>query len=425
MTKAKFGWGISEMWEKLQAELIIAAKQRQCKDISTGIDGKLICVEPSNSWADLACMLSCNLPGQIWVGSNSACWVYNKQSLYLCVKNRLEGIKAARDIVRQLTGLPEEKIRCSAAGCARHLLEWVDIRQTDGRALDSIGACDSWAYQYCDPTDLPQGYLWDVESCYYLLLCRAPSPRVILLAGKLKWCPIEREEMQRWQAMLKAAGPHKGIRNSFIGQMYAQSNGTFYSGGESNQKDKAIELLRAEDGVTLYQTGAHLDALDDRAKEEPKQARPGPLRPLACLIVRSAYELCAMAARESNAIYSNTDCVITAQPESPRIWAKYGLKVKLKGVGPTSVHTLGYYRVGDESTIPYQKGKEGYRPRMSFDDYQTRENVRLILRGQTWCNQWLKVGDSWEPDAAIVARDEERARIKTTLKEVSRNALQR
>lgn len=386
----------------LEQELRVALAEDRAKNLHLGIRGKLWCVEPTSpdgtgSWSDLAQSLSLYLPGQFWVGSNSICWVNGgSPAWYLAPYERLPSIKEARAICQELTGLPEEKVPCSSAGCARKMLEWVNITQTTRRALDFIGAKDCWQYQYCNPVDLALGYLWDITACYYSLLCRAPSPKVLWLNNQLYWCPVERDELTRWKKMLEAAGPHKGIRNSFIGQMYASSDGLYFSKGRPNKNYyQEIEYHRAEDGVTLYQTGLQLDhqlSLDERQKEEEKQAKPGPLRPLASLIVRSAAELCSMAKEEENGLYAKVDCVITASQHSPKVWGRYGLKVALKGVGPTSIYALGYYQVGEYKTEHVRnaekreaQGKPSKRPRKPHTDH----NIKVVLAGRRWCDEWL------------------------------------
>lgn len=394
MTKKKTD--TNELELALARELQMARAQGQCADVYQGIPGKLLLTEPTGEgWGDLALMLSLNLPGQFWVGSNSICWVNGAHSLYLAPEERLQSILDARAICAQVTGMSLEQAPCSAAGVARKLLAWCGIRQMTARALDSIGAQDSWSYQYCDPVDLPFAYLHDITSCYYELLRRAPSPKVILVKGKLYWCPIDAEERRRWDTILKASAPHKGVRNSFIGQMYASGDGLFYAKGKPNKNNaQDIDLLRAEDGVTLYQTGTHLDEKFERTRPEERQQKPGPLRPLACLVVRSAYELCAIAREETEGFYANTDCVITKSERPPAIWNKYGLKVALKGAGEAHIHAIGYYRVGEKETKPYQaiQNKPRKRPRLpSGQDPETTHRVKLILSGQTWCNQWLEV----------------------------------
>lgn len=390
----------------LENELRIALAQGQAKNLHLGIRDKLWCVEPGESfdgspmnWTDLAHLLSLNLPGQFWVGSNSLCWVNGGAPVwYMAPYERLPSIKEARSICHELTGLPQEKVPCSSAGCARKMLEWVNIRQTTARALDFIGAKDLWQYQYCDPQELPLGYLWDLTACYYSLLCRAPSPKVLWLNNRLYWCSIDKDEHERWRKMLDKAGPHKGIRNSFIGQMYAASDGLYFSKGKPNKNylAKEIEYLRAEDGVTLYQTGNMLDhqlSLDEAKKDDEKKTKPGPLRPLASLIVRSACELCAMARREERAIYANTDCVITASQHSPEAWKRYGLEVALKGYGQTSVYALGVYQVGKYRTKPVVNNEKrearGERVRWKRMPSPEEHNVSVLLAGRQWCDEWL------------------------------------
>lgn len=395
----------SERYAALERELRIAAAQGQCKGILRGIRDKLLCAEPTNSWADLALMLSLNLKGQFWVGSNGISWVQGRLPV-LCIapQERLDGIKDGRQIVAECTGLDESTIPCSSAAQARKLLQWVDIKQTTARALDFIGASDSWAYQHCEPTNLPQAYLWDITACYFSLLKRAPSPLVLWTGNKLHWCNIEPSARERWNRMLKYSESHKGIRNSFIGQMYASSDGLYYTSGKANANaTKPLEYMRAKDGVTLYQKGLHLDhsKLDERVKPEEKQVKPGPLRPLASLIVRSAYELCALAKEESKAFYANTDCVITEDANAPKIWGRYGMKCSLKGQGATSIYAIGYYHCGEAETkhIDNLRKKKAAGIRCNTPNVPAQEEpIRVNLRGKLWIDEWLQPSDSWSPE---------------------------
>ena len=384
-------------------ELRIAHTQGQCTAPIQGIPGRLWCVEAKTSWGDLACMLSLNLPGQFWVGSNGITHVNGSIVTYLAPYERLAGIKEAMVLCHECTGLAPEKIPCSNAGVARKMLEWCNVQQRERRALDGLGAQQHWQFQRCEPQDIDQAYLWDITSCYFSLLQRAPSARVILLRGKLHWCPMSKEERFRWERMLRYAAPHKGVRNSFIGQMYAAGNGEFYSDGRSNLNHEHIDKVRARQDIK--DAGWEAFHLDDIHAKVEKPATPGPLRPLASLIVRSAYELCALAYEETRAVYANTDCVITRQDASPAIWRKYGLTVALKGSGPTEVNCIGFYKVGSKRTEHFKNAeKRGTkRPRIPAGNEES-EHIKLILAGKTWCDQWLTPSESWEPSLDELAR---------------------
>ena len=359
-----------------------------------GIPGMLVCCEVKApfSWGELAMNLSLNLSGQVWVGGQGLTYVCGKQPIWVAPYGKLQGIKEARAICQAFTGLPDVKIPCSAAGVARRLLAHCGISQDDSGALDSIGAQQHWAYQYCEPTILENGYLHDIEACYFTLLKRAPSPKVILLAGKLRFCPIERDERYLWEKMLELAAPHKGVRNSFIGQMYAKGDGTYFFDGRCNKNASDIDLVRrTQEAIDNGLDGLHLDDLAEDLT--PKKQKHGPLRPLACLIVRSAYELCAMAQQYERAIYSNTDCVITTSHRTPEVWARYGLTVSTKHSGQVETNAIGYYKVGTHETLPYKASvAKGHKRAQVWagNDNETQAKVRLIMAGKCWLAEWLK-----------------------------------
>ncbi len=392
-------------------ELRLAEKMGQAKNLildpREGIEGKLIPVEPDKDhngqaigWAELAATLSLNLPGQFWVGSNSISWVNGgKPTMYLAPVQRVEGIREARQVCKKLTNEYDDKIPCSISGCARKMLEWVAIRQQTARSLDFISNQDTWAYQHCDPKEVPQGYFWDMTSCYFSLLRRAPSPKVLFMGDKLVWCEITKDERARWGKMLEVAAPHKGIRNSFIGQMYAGNDGLFFSSGRPNKNySKQENYLRDPNSGTIYQTGTHLDAQAGLKDEQAKlRQKPGPLRPLACLIVRSAYELCAMAAKEQKAFYANTDGIISEVPHSPLVWGRYGVKSSLKG-RPNAAYRICWYNSPDneyEKAHLRKEAKAGRPLPRSKVPLNDDTKVAAMLSGRRWVDEWLQT-DAYE-----------------------------
>lgn len=442
---------LSTLKAELEKHLLSGVVERPPKYASSpleAIEGKLFLCVPKGGWGKLARRLSRELPGQIWVGSSGlthvsggkVAWVTSPSALQGVLDARLltyhlvsqerwiEGIETEAEkwkyaIKYQLEGLPY-----SIAGCARLLLAWTKCRQPS-RELDIINADSMWQFQLCKPAMLERAYLWDITSCYYALLCRAPSPYVGFIEGKLTFFEeSEPGEFDRWFSMLGAVGSHKPLRNSLVGQMFSSGDGEYYFDGRGN-KDALLKLeeLRAEEALRIEGFSGAANDLPAKIAErtslsEKKRPKPGCLRPLASLVVRTAYELACLASKEEKALYSNTDCVITANPYCPQIWGMYGLEVALKGAGKTEICCIGNYRVGQFPTKPYRAHRKGLpRPRVpALPDPQA---VRLILRGETWVDKWLKPAEGWEPSIGEVAKVEEREETARTMREIAKKAV--
>lgn len=287
----------------------------------------LVKVRNDVGWPGLSQLLSLELGGQFWKGSRSSTWLYGKESHWLISPKSLQGVESARRIVTELTG--DDNPPWSESACARRLLGWLGVRQTFWRDAEIFKEGAAWHYQRCHPNvgrgSLPYGYLWDIESCYHSLFERMPSPWVTADFGQVAWCPLRSEEEDRWRKILRAIKPHKTLRNALFGCCYG-GRGLSYSKGKGR-------------------LGA------DRA---------GPLRGGALLVIRTAFELCALAAESSGAVYSNADCVISADPYPPGVWIDAGLKVRLQAEGDSEICSVGSYRVGDRATRNYWKGhREG------------------------------------------------------------------
>lgn len=330
---------------------------------------RLITTSPVGSWAQLALHLSLNQPGQFWVGSTGLCHVVSRHLCWISEPDMVAPIQDARKIATYLT--KDENIGYSCASASRACLRWTGLSQP-WRTMDHLQAHALWAYQYCEPKHLPQGYLHDITSCYYSLMCRAPSPYVQILDGELDFPEPEQKEFSKWKDMLSAIGQHKSMRNSLVGQMYSAGLGTYYYGGKSNAP------------ATPQEEGSR-----------NRKAPPGLLRPLASMVIRAGYELCCLAREEEKGFYANTDCVISSSPLSPPVWNKYGMRVKLKASGPSDICAVGYYRVGKFETEWWKKEEasakeEGRRP--SHPKLRARpekEAVQLVLNGDLLIDRWL------------------------------------
>ncbi len=436
----------TELEKLLEADVVTRPLAHKGHPLAAVKDKLYLCV-PHSGWGKLARRLSENLPGQVWVGSSGITHACGNKIAWVTSADMLQGILEARALAFGLISqekwwgeLPEPEqwkyaqkyqfdgFPYSVAGNARILLAWTKCTQPS-RELDRINADSMWQFQLCRPAMLERAYLWDITSCYYSLLCRAPSPYVVLNEGELHFCePSEPGEFDRWFAMLVAVGPHKGLRNSLVGQMFSSGDGEFYYDGRGNKDPKEkLDELRAEEEIRQEgMTGAALD-LEARIKEKnnaKKKPKPGCLRPLASLVVRTAYELACLASKEEKAYYSNTDCVITTNPYCPDIWSKYRLQVALKGAGKAEICCIGNYRVGNKGiTEPYRTHKKG-EPRPRVPARPDPKAVRLILRGETWVDKWLVPDPGWEPDARVLDKMQEREDIADGLRRVAEIATQ-
>lgn len=288
------------------------------------------------SWSEVSRRLSHLVGGQVWAGaqglSHNPCgnrkvegapkahWVFRRDVL--------PDILSAREIAKKTTGTYPESF--AQSGSARHLISWTGLYQDPfkNRATESFVAGTKWHFYHCEPGDLPQGHLFDMQACYWELASRLISPYVAVLRdGSPLFLRAPKEARERFKAVLHAIRPHKGLRNTLIGCM-AGGEKTFWSNGE-------------ERGPLRFQ---------------------GPLRPAALLIVGTAWQLTREAREERAAIYSNTDCVITRADEPPRAWTDRGLPCPLKSAGKTKVCSLGVYKVGDKATDWFWQGSRFKAP---------------------------------------------------------------
>lgn len=294
-----------------------------------------------HGWAPVAEELSRLLPLRHYPGQSGVTWQVGSRGVWVQDSSRLLAIAGARAVVRALTGEPDPP--CAVSSCGRRLLRWTGVRQEFGRPFERIAKGDHF-YRLCipqTPKTLPYAERYDVKSCYYSLLSKLPSPRLYLTDCGVGFMPLRSEQEQRWRKMLAAIALHKVLRNSLCGNMYAGSGKHYESG----------KLVVAK-------------------------WRPGILRPAALLVVRSALVLCDRAARQSDAVYAYTDCVVTGK-RKPSAWEDAGLSVRLEGYGEADICHLKSYRIGKEGEPGYYATKDytgnartGTKPSRFRDDFE-------------------------------------------------------
>lgn len=259
--------------------------------------------------------------GQVWLsGSGSCCWVVGSQRVWV-LREELEGVTLGAR--RVLEGLGVEPA-ATVGGCARRLLEWVG--EVRGRGGDGrwLGADWGWHYFRVEPGTYSQASLFDIDSAYYQLLLRVPSPAVHLWSdGSVCFGGVSRRALSRWWQVLEAVRPHKLLRNALVGASVGR-----------------------EDGACVFVRG------------EAKRVHvpPSSFAPLGRLVVGTTYQLCGVAAHEVGAVYANTDCVISPQHREPSAWSELGVRFSERARGDAEVCGVGVYRVGEEATVWYRLG---------------------------------------------------------------------
>jgi hypothetical protein len=283
-------------------------------------------------YGEVARRLSLLVGGQVFLGSAGVTHSPggrgpSSASISIFPQGRIEEVLAARKVYEECTGEPAKP--WSVTGVARELLLWTGLRQAFSRPTEALMRGITWHYQHCMPGRLKEAHLWDIKSCYYSLLCRLPSPYVYLDKEGLPrfFVPKEQEEV-RWHSVLTAVKDHKKLRNCLLGCASKLGGGVVFSHGKE--------------------------------RETPSLA--GCLRPAALLVVRTAYELCALAQVQTQASYANTDCVITPQATSPEAWQRFGLVSVKQASGDAELCSVGIYRVGEKGTKWFWKGSRFRNP---------------------------------------------------------------
>lgn len=290
----------------------------------------------------------------------------------------------AREILAGLVGKEEAADVWTVGGAARKLWNWIgagekheyptlpDRAQTEnlypivgtqtvhlpnGRTED-VSVREQIAYHDCYPGEYEGITMWDVDSYYATMLQRVAEGKRLSLRpiyheekNRIRWGRWREGERERLIDALGAAWPHKRLRNSLWG----------------------VAL-----GSYRYQI-AYVAAGEGKARRIMFRPGPGPFRPLALVIARSARDLCHAQALTVNSRYSTVDSVSVANGCLPRLWQAYGFTVNVKHKGNADFRSYGtwaFWREGSPKppdpaapapewlhrTEPYKRGRALTRP---------------------------------------------------------------
>lgn len=306
-------------------------------------------VETMDGWAPLAFRLTAppearglDARGLAYVGGPGITLMRGPHATWLVHPRAVPEIMAMRHLVSQITG--RDDVPYSIGGCARRLLKWISIPQPDCTAGTPFGVGHTWQYQHLQPGRLDHARLFDVRSCYFSILQRMPSPHVGTLRGRPEFHPLRSSDLEEWRKLLGILQHHKSLRNVLVGCMAGGGKRFCYHAGHPRRWPTPM----------------------------------GPLRPAALLVVRTAYERCALACEEAEAVYSNVDNVITTHHLPPRAWGDVGLAVRLEAEGDADVREIGVYRVGGYATRLYDPD----------DPHRGEPTARLTVR-EEW-SRWMR-----------------------------------
>jgi hypothetical protein len=275
--------------------------------------------ESTHDTITLALALSAQVGGQVWWSNSGLTWVRGRATQYAVRADALGDVLRARAVCESVGADPA----WSVGACARALLAFVGRGGTFSEHAKRAVA-GRWHYYRVRVATGEQGELWDIDSAYYQLLCRAPSPFPVFISpDRWLWAWGTSEQMERWARVLIGVGAEKVLRNAIVGCALGADGSTVCA--------CKGELLRVKPRGTGW-VG------------------------IGALVVRTLYELTGAGASETQAVYSNTDCVLvperTQQP--PRVWRDAGLACSLRATGAYDVRGVGVYRIGTHATKPYQ-----------------------------------------------------------------------
>jgi hypothetical protein len=259
--------------------------------------------------------------GQVWLsGSGSCCWVLGSRRVWL-LREELEGVTLrARAVVEGLGVEPAPTV----GGCARALLGWVGEVRSSGADAELLMRGADWHYFRVEAGSYGGMHLLDIDSAYYQLLCRVPTPAVhVWRDGSVRFGGVSRSQLSRWWQVLDAVRGEKLLRNALVGAGVGRDDG-------------AVVFVRGEvRTVSVHRSG---------------------WRVLGWLVVRSVYELCGAGCAEVGGVYANTDCVICDASRDPSVWQGLGVRYSERARGEAEVYGVGVYRVGEEATVWYRLG---------------------------------------------------------------------
>lgn len=129
--------------------------------------------------------------------------------------------------------------------------------------------------------------------------------------------------MVRHSEIVKALAPHKKVRNCVVGMM-----------------------IGGPEAVPFY----------SRGQKYWLQLKPSLNYPAGAVIVRTAYELTAMASAECDSVLSMVDSICTPYFDPPICWQNVGFKVRRLAQGDADIVRLGVYSVGERMSVDYWRG---------------------------------------------------------------------
>lgn len=276
---------------------------------------------PRDGWRPFARILSMRFGGQFWASNRSLTWVFGRRVCYCIDRVTVKDVLRAQSCAESI-GI--EKPPWTAGSIARRVVGYIESPQKgDGNCADLIQ--DRHGYYSCEPGQYQGINLFDVRACYWQLFCLLPSLRMVFHQGskKIQFLTMDDSAAARFADVKRAFAGSKIVRNAILGCLLGSSEpAAYYSHGEK----RYLNLP------------------------------PGPNRPAAYVIIRTAWELAQQAAMESDSVMTMVDAICTPHFDPPPIWGNVGLRVKREASGDADIVRPGVYAVGDKWTIDYLCG---------------------------------------------------------------------
>jgi hypothetical protein len=270
-------------------------------------------------WQEACKRLSAVNPGQWWPRESGLTWKLGSLVLYVNEVGVMYDVRQSRACLELLGIDPVWTI----GGNARLLLRWIGPSEGLNRNAEKMLAGAGIGYHDCIPGEYPYAQYYDVSSCYFRLLQRLPTLRLLLAGDKLLRKPLRPSEAAKWRDLLEAVERVKLLRNSLWGA-----------------------ALGSLEPIPFYAKG----------EQQWKSSYGGPFRTAGILVGVSAWELCREASIEAHSVYSMTDSVVSPDRSRPRSWDAVGLPVRVDASGEAHVCMRGIYRVGKKETYYYKMG---------------------------------------------------------------------
>lgn len=293
------------------------------------------------------------------IGDSGVRWGMGRNTAGVVVcHDKMPNVKKARLLAREVMGLKfTDSLPWTVGGVGRKMLAWAvpaqePLHSIEGLRYNTDEGRGQYQYHDCKPGIYERLTHWDVSAYYYRLYCRAPSPHVTPTRRGLIWGVLSDDQRGRWQDLLTALGGEgtgaKVTRNALWGAMLGGTR--LVRGGETKGQERLGGM-----GTSYTSSGT-----PGKVRLCHYVTPPGPLRPLAVLLARSAAELCSVASEQVDSVYSTVDSVTTRGAERPRVWDSVGLPYVIKA-GPAAGHIVGcgIWRIGDTPTKHYANAMTG------------------------------------------------------------------